>query len=45
MPPKVHTKKKPLSTEKYQSIGYAIYSTQEWNPRKILYLTLMRPYS
>ena len=39
--PKTTPKIDLLYTEMFQMIGYATYSTQEWNTRNILDLTLM----
>ena len=39
--PKGHTKIYPLFSVQFQSIGYAKYSLQEWNPKKKLDFTLM----
>ena len=39
-PPKAKPKIDPLFSAQFQSIGYAIYSLQEWNPQKILDLNL-----
>ena len=43
--PNVTPKIDPLVSALFKSIGYAIYSLQDWNPQNKLYLILMGNHS